>query len=135
MEEAFEFGLDPANWTRHIPDLADYEIVEEAPDEMHIRLSYRVLRIPMEFDIKMHVVEPNRHIAVRFESKWMAGVANYHYSEIEEGTLLESRGTYDFGDSFIARVLAPVLRVSLHRKIRNAARKEKRLIEAAAAGE
>lgn len=133
VEDAFEFGLDPDNWLRHISDLDRYEIVEEAQDEMHIRLPYRVLWIPMEFDIKMRIVEPNGHIAVDFESKWVSGETNYHYSEIEEGTLLESKGTYDFGDSIIVRVLDPVLRVTPHRKIKKAAREEKQLIEAEAA--
>lgn len=133
VDDAFEFGLDPENWLRHFAGLDEYDMIEETRDKMHVRIPYRLLWIPMEFDMKLRIVEPNRHIVVDFESKWMSGEANYYYSEIEEGTLLESQGTYDFGDSIIVKILAPVLRVAIHRKIRKAAREEKRLIEAEAA--
>lgn len=133
VEAAFEFGLDPDNWLRHFAGLDEYDLIEETQDKMRVRLSYRLLWIPMEFDMKLRVVEPNRHIVVDVESKWMSGETNYYYSEIEEGTLLESQGTYNFGDSIIVKILAPVLRVALQRKIPKASREEKRLIEAEAA--
>jgi hypothetical protein len=132
-EEAFEFGLDPDNWLRHFGGLDEYELIEETQTKKHLRLSYRLLWIPMEFDMILRVVEPNKHLAVDYDSKWMSGEANYYYSEIEEGTLLESRGTYEFGDSMIVKLLAPVIRLALHRQIPKAAREEKRLIEAEAA--
>lgn len=133
MEDAFEFGLNPDNWLRHFDGLDEYELIEETQDKKHIRLSYRILWIPIEFDMILQIVEPNQHLAVDFESKWISGEANYYYSKIEEGTLLESQGTYKFADSIIVKILAPVLRVALHRKIPKVARKEKRLIEAEAA--
>jgi hypothetical protein len=133
VEDAFEFGLDPNNWLRHFADLDEYDVIEETQKNMYVRLSYRLLWIPMDFDVKLRIIEPYRHIVVDFDNKWISGEANYYYSEIEKGTLIESQGTYDFGDSIIVKILAPVLRVALHRKIRKASREEKRLIEAEAA--
>lgn len=133
VEDAFEFGLDPDNWLRHFSDMEEYEVVDDTVDEMVVRVPYRVLWIPMEFEIVLRVEEPYRHIAVDFESGWMAGDAHYYYTDVEEGTLIESEGSYRFGDSAITRLLEPVIKLALHRKIRQASREEKRLIEAEAA--
>lgn len=132
LEDAFEFGLDPDNWLRHFSDMETYEILDDTEDTMVVRVPYRVLSIPMEFEFVLRVEDPYRHIAVDFESDWMTGEAHYYYTDIEEGTLIKSEGTYQFGNSTITQLLEPVVKVFLHRKIRQASREEKRLIEAEA---
>lgn len=130
IEDAFEFGLDPDNWLRHFRGMDEYEILEDDEGEMTVRVPYPILWIPMEFEIVLRVVEPNEHLLVEFESGWMVGEANYYYSEVDGGTLIESEGFYRFGDSFVTRILEPLIKVPIHRKIRKASREEKRLIEA-----
>lgn len=109
VKTAFEFGLAPDNWPRHFSDLDDYDISEQTEAEMHVRLPYRILWFPMAFAITLRVREPTRHIQVDVGSNWLSGEANYRYSEIEKGTLIESTGTYDFGNSITVKLLSPLL--------------------------
>ncbi|MFB6375214.1 MAG: SRPBCC family protein [Bradymonadaceae bacterium] len=130
VEEAFAFGLDPDNWTRHFPGVSEYEILEENDDDMRLRIPYRLLWFNIVFEIELRVVDPDSHIAVEAESEWMLSEGHYYYTEIEEGTLIEAKGEYRFGDSILARLLEPLLSVAQERKIKKAMQKEKKLIEA-----
>lgn len=132
IEHAWEFGMDPENWTRTMPSLTEVEIVEETDDGFRMNATYRLLGTSLDGEMEFTVVEPAAHSVTTFESPGMAGEVHYRYSETDGGTEVVQSCEYELGESLRERLFAPVARRYNRRQFKHSLETTKELVEAEA---
>lgn len=132
IDHVFEFGNDPKNWQRTTPNLTTADVVEETEDGLRLTVTWKMLGMTMDGTMEFEIVEPNEHTVSRFESPGMTGELHYYYAETDNGTEVIQRAEYEFGDSLLDRVMAPVGKRYNERQFKNSLQTTKELIEAEA---
>lgn len=132
LEQVYAFNSDPTNWPRVTPGLVELEIVEETPDEYRMEATYKMLGISLNGDMTMSVVEEGKHVHTTFESDAMSGELDYHFRETDSGTEIIQRGSMEFGDSILDRIMEPVAKRYNIRQFRNSLANTRDLLEAQA---
>jgi carbon monoxide dehydrogenase subunit G len=130
VEYVFEFDSDPENWTRTMPGLRDLEIVEETEQSVRMTAVNEMLGQSIEIEMERTIVEPNEHYRVTIEGDEVSGEINNHFAETDDGTRIDHRGDFDFGDSLFERLIAPVALRYNERQFRNHLQHVKELVEA-----
>lgn len=132
IDQVFAFGIDPENWRRTMPGLTDIENVEETANGLRMDATYELLGMSMDGVLELSIVEPNERTITAFESPGMTGQLEYRYEETDDGTTVVQRADYEFGDSMISRVMAPVASRYNKRQFKNGLETSKELVEAEA---
>jgi carbon monoxide dehydrogenase subunit G len=130
IEHVFEYDSNPENWTKTMPSLRDLEIVEETEESVRMTSVYEMLGQSMDIEQELTIVEPNEHYRVTIEGDQVSGEINNHFVETDDGTRIDHRGEFDFGDSLFERLMAPVALRYNERQFRNHLQHTKELIEA-----
>lgn len=132
IDYVFDFGTDPKNWQRTTPSLTTAEIVEETDDGLRLSATWKMLGMTIDGDMAFEIVEPNEHTITRFESPEMTGELHYQYAETDNGTKVIQEAKYEFGDSLLDRLMAPIAKRYNERQFKNSLQTSKELIEAEA---
>lgn len=130
FDQVFAFGRDPENWLRTMPSLSNIEIVEETADGLRLKGTYQILGRSLHADMELEIDEPNGHMMTRFDSPGMTGELHYRFSETDDGTHVVQECEYEFGDSFLERILEPVAKRYNERQFKHSLATTKELIEA-----
>ncbi len=130
IDHVFEFGNDPNNWQRTTPSLTDVEVVEETDDSLDLKVTWKMLGMSIDGEMEFEIITPNEHTVSRFESPDMTGELHFHYSETDNGTKVIQQCDYEFGDSLLDRLLAPVGKRYNKRQFKSSLQTTKELIEA-----
>ena len=130
IEDVFEFDSNPENWTKTMPALRDLKIVEETKESVRMTAVYEMLGQSLEIEEELTIVEPNEHYRVTVEGDEVSGEVNNHFEETDSGTRIEHSAEFDFGESLLDRLIAPVARRYNERQFKNHLQHMKELIEA-----
>ncbi|MEF8851161.1 MAG: SRPBCC family protein [Haloarculaceae archaeon] len=129
IEHVFEFDSNPENWTKTMPSLRDLEIVEETEKTVRMTAVYEMLGQSIDIEEELTIVEPNEHYRVTVEGDGVSGEVHNRFVETESGTRINHSAEFEFGDSLVERLMAPVAQRYNERQFKNHLQHTKELIE------